>query len=212
MKITVWTTVVDNYFPDLCALSLPNHEAYAKRIGADFRVISDRIYPEWHPTYEKVQIYELGKDSDWNIHIDADLLLAPTFDRREIFTRDTIHWYSIYDPGLYFACDQDFAEDGRRIGVCSSFLMVPKSCHALWTPFNIPYAEALKGINQPHGIDDYCFSKNFAKHHLPGEFIFTEDDDTSLVEHLGVGGVKVKDNWNEVIIYKAQQFLAQWKD
>ena len=42
MKKTVYTLCVDQYMPDLCALTLPNHAEYAERIGADFQIITKR--------------------------------------------------------------------------------------------------------------------------------------------------------------------------
>lgn len=78
MKKVVWTLLVNDYFPELAAITAPNHQEYARAIGAEFRRITERRYPEWHPTYEKVQTFELGRDADWNIHIDADLMVAPT--------------------------------------------------------------------------------------------------------------------------------------
>lgn len=208
MKKIVWTLLVDGYFPELAAITVPNHEAYAKKIGAEFRCIETRNYPEWHPTYEKVQIYQLGQDSDWNIHIDADLMVGPSMlDVTEVPPHH-ISYYSIYDPALYFAPDVYFARDGRRIGICSAFIAVPSSCHDLWEPFDVPYEVALQGINKPHGIDDYCFSRNFAKYGLKGCFFPYPDEriDDHII-HLGVGG-EANPETRDSILKRAREFAA----
>lgn len=208
MNKTLYTLCVNDYVPDLCELTLPNHKAYADKIGADFVVINERKYPEWHPTYEKVQIWELGVDSDWNIHVDADILIHPSMpDVTENYPINQIRWYSIYDASRYFACDRHFARDQRKLGICSSFLAVPSLCHELWEPFTCSYEEALKGINKPHGIDDYCFSRNFAKYGMQGSFFFDTDGAVNQIVHLEVGG----DCQNREAVQKAREILNTWK-
>lgn len=207
MRKVVYTLAVDNYFPELCALTFPNHEAYAKKIGAEFKVISERKFPEWHPTYEKLQIFELGRENDWNVHIDADILVSPKFwdvtDQRP----DVAHMFSVYDPALYFRPDKYFARDGRQIGVCSAFCAVSQMCHDFWTPFETPYEETVKGINKPHGIDDYCFSRNLARYALKMQLLFDKDEDTHLVKHLSVGGVPTD---KEGVLRDAHEILDRW--
>lgn len=211
MRKVVYTLCVDNYFPELSALTLPNHAAYAARIGAEFIILNERKYPEWHPTYEKVQIHALGSHNDWNIHIDADMLISDSlWDVTERLNPFTIGHYSIYDPRFYFKADEYFLRDGRLIGICSAFMAVPKACHDLWTPFDIPYEKALEGINKPHGIDDYRFSQNFARYGLKGDFFLGPDDDPTLyLEHLGVGGA-VNDENRAKVIQQAHEVLKRW--
>ena len=209
MKKTVYTLCVNNYCPELCSLTLPNHKEYADRIGADFVVITDRKYPEWHPTYEKVQIWDLGKENDWNIHIDADILVSPDlWDVTEGKPLWQIGWYSLYDASLYFKCDRVFARDRRQAGICSSFLAVPTLCHELWEPFACSYQEALTGINKPHGIDDYCFSLNFARYGMQGAFFFEHDGDLNKIVHLEVGG-DCSDQHS--VVQRAKEILDTWK-
>lgn len=211
MRKIVWTLLVNDYFPELAAITVPNHEAYAKSIGAEFRCITAREYSEWHPTYEKVQIHKLGQDVDWNIHIDADLMIGPSMLDVTLLPPYHIGYYSIYDPALYFAPDVYFARDGRRIGICSAFISVPSSCHDLWEPFNVPYEVALRGINKPHGIDDYCFSRNFAKYGLKGTFFpYPTDNIEDHVLHLNVGG-KCDSKQQELILKKAREFESTHK-
>lgn len=68
-KKTVFTLNVDGYAPEITALTYPLIEAYAEKIGADFHIISERKFPEWPVTYEKLQIFELAREmgNDWNI-------------------------------------------------------------------------------------------------------------------------------------------------
>jgi hypothetical protein len=201
LRKAVWTLATDNYFPELCDISLPNHAAFAEKIGAEFHVISERAFPEWYATYEKVQIFERGKGYDWNIHIDADLLVSPDMPDPTLNNQGQVGWYSIYDAALYFKADRFFSRDGRRTGICSAFLAVPYLCHDIWEPFSCGYEEALKGINKPHGIDDYCFSRNFAKYGLRGDWVCSSEH----VHHVGLGG-NTKDF---VALERAKDWLAK---
>jgi hypothetical protein len=210
LKKCVYTLCVDNYFPELCELTLPNHKAYADKIGADFKLITDRKNPEWPATYEKTQIFESGGDYDWNIHIDADILVHP--DMWDVTSEDlsTVKYYSIYDPRLYFPPNVYFLRDARLIGICSAFMAVPKWCHDLWEPFQLPFEIAKQGIQRVHGIDDYCFSVNFAKYGLKGDFFFEgETPPIWYINHLEVGGDV--GNRKEEILKLAQSVLLSWK-
>ena len=208
----MYTLCVDNYFPELCELTLPNHEAYAKKIGADFKLITERENPSWPPTYEKTQIHRYSYENAWNIHIDADMLIHP--DMWDITNDDlsTIVYYSIYDPRLYFPANPYFLRDGRLIGICSSFLAVPNWCSDLWQPFapEITFDMARQSVERIHGIDDYCFSINFAKYGLKGRYIFGGDNPPIwYVQHLEVGG-DCGDR-KEEIVKKAKELLASWE-
>jgi len=207
----VYSLCVDNYFPELCAITFPNHEAYAKKIGADFKLITERRNPDWPPTYEKTQIF-FEQNYDWNIHIDADILIHPNMHDVTNEDLSTIVYYSIYDPRLYFPANPYFLRDGRLVGICSSFMAVPSWCQDLWEPFSIPFEHAKKGLERVHGIDDYCFSINFAKYGLKGRFMF-EGDTPPLwyVQHLEVGGDFTDEDRKEEILKLAKNIVSSWE-
>jgi hypothetical protein len=79
IKKTIYTLNIDDYAPEICALTYPLIQAYARKIGADFQVIRERKFPDWPVVYEKLQIHELGQrdSNDWNIYIDSDTLINP---------------------------------------------------------------------------------------------------------------------------------------
>lgn len=211
LKKCVYTLCVDNYLPELCELTLPNHEAYAKKIGADFKLITERRNPDWPPTYEKTQIFYDSFENDWNIHIDADMLVHPNMPDVTSEDLTSVVYYSIYDPRLYFPANPYFLRDGRLIGVCSSFIAVPNWCKDLWEPFHpqVTFDMAKQGVQRVHGIDDYCFSINFAKYGLKGRFMFEgETPPLWYVQHLEVGGVC--DNKDE-IIQRAKEIVSTWE-
>ena len=75
MKKTLFTLNINNYEPDITALTFPLMKRYAEKIEADFHVITERkITTTEFAGLEKFQIYELGREmkNDWNIFVDPD--------------------------------------------------------------------------------------------------------------------------------------------
>ena len=58
-KKTLYTLVINDYAPQIRAITFPLMKHWAAKIGADFHVIDSRQWPEYHITYEKFQLYEL---------------------------------------------------------------------------------------------------------------------------------------------------------
>ena len=78
IRKTVWTLNVGpgpgkRYAPEVCSLTYPLLEGYARKIGADFRIIQERKFPEWPVVYEKLQIHELAKGGRYCNRCNAKL-------------------------------------------------------------------------------------------------------------------------------------------
>ena len=73
----VHVIALNNWQPELCAITIPNLKAYANRIGADFNLIAEPKFPGFPANYERFQIYEAGKEYYWNLNIDADTIMHP---------------------------------------------------------------------------------------------------------------------------------------
>ena len=102
-KTAVWVVAVDNYLPELCAITFPNLQQFAKSIDAEFNVITDRKFKDFPPSYEKLQIHELGKDYEWNILIDADIIIHPDFpDPRIRVGKNNLGAYYEFDLRIAF--------------------------------------------------------------------------------------------------------------
>jgi hypothetical protein len=168
MAKVIWAVRVNNYQPELCKVTFPTIEAYAKRIGAEFRAITERRWPSASPAYEKLQAFYLGAGNDWNIILDADILVKDGMhDVTAAVPPDHVASWMCYDPAHEFPPDEYFYRDGRRIGVATSFLAVPAACHDALTPFPDDEIEARKGsIKRPFIMDEYCVSRNVARYGL----------------------------------------------
>src|SRR3989344_5319340 len=171
MKKCVHTIVIDNWFPSMCAITLPLLRAYAQRIGADFNIISKTKFPDFPPNYEKMQIYELGKDYDWNIYIDADMVVDP--EKMPDFTlQDPKFFYyesRLSDLNTSYSPHQYFLRDGRNFGVSDCFLVTSKLNHDLWTPTDMSFFEAKKYCKLGgRAVSEFIINLNIARFNLEG--------------------------------------------
>ena len=178
-KKTVFTLNVDGYAPEITALTYPLIEAYADKIDADFHIISERKFPEWPVTYEKLQIYRLAQEmeNDWNIYIDSDALIHPdTPDLTKLLSRDTVAHYGKDVAPVRWKSDKYFERDGRHFGTGNWLTVASDLCLDLWRPLDdLTPAQAISNIfptvfervsgvvNRPHLIDDYTLSRNIAR-------------------------------------------------
>lgn len=174
---TIWTLNIDDYAPEITELTYPLIERYADKIGAEFHVITERCFPDWPVVYEKLQINQLGRDSDWNIYLDGDALVHPDlFDITELLPRDTILHWGRDVAGNRFSYDKYFRRDGRHIGSCNWFTVASNWCLDLWEPlYDLTFSEAVANItptnaetrsrviDPAHLIDDYTLSRNIAR-------------------------------------------------
>lgn len=181
MKKALWTLAIDDYPHEITDITFPLLKLHAFKIGAEFNVISQRKFPPaFPPVYEKFQIYELGKDYDWNLYIDADALIRPDlFDVTSMVHKDTVV-FTGKDMSLNrFRADKYFLRDGRFIAEGNWFAAGSDWCLDLWHPlddmtldeakaniFPTP-GEITSGLIDPlHLLDDYLVSRNISRFSL----------------------------------------------
>lgn len=148
MKKTLWTVNVNNYAPEVTELTYPLLKRYAKKCGADFEVITERKFPDWPVTYEKLQVHERGRDSDWNMVIDGDTVIHPDFfNVTEHLDPDTVCHNANDLASNRWKYDQYFRRDGRNIGSCNWFTVGSNLCLDLWRPLDdLTLEQALENI------------------------------------------------------------------
>lgn len=179
LRKTLFTLNVGNYAPEITELTYPFLKRYAEKIGANFVIIDKRQFPEWPLLYEKLQIYELGKDNDWNIYVDSDCLIHPDlFDITEMIPENTVLNYGVDFANIRFKYDDYFRRDGRHIGSGNFLTVASHLCREVWEPLTdmtkeeamknikIAHFEELTGHEQGYNIDDYVISRNIAKYGL----------------------------------------------
>lgn len=177
MKKIIYTLNIGDYAPNILEITRPPLEAYADKIRADIFEITERKYPEFGVTYEKIQIYDLAKEhkAEWNYYIDGDALIHPDFyDVTLLLHKDTIcHNAKDFAPHRWHY-DQYFLRDGRHIGSGNWFTVASDWCLDLWHPIELSPEEAEAnitpilmeqsgGTTARHLIDDYVLSRNIAR-------------------------------------------------
>lgn len=195
MKKVVFTLAIGDYPHEITDLTYPWLKFYARKIGAEFVEIKDRKFEEagWGVTYEKHQIWDLGKDNDWNIFLDADALILPElFDVTSMVGKEYVVFAGQDMSAARFRPDRYFLRDGRYIGACSWFVVTSDWTHDLWRPLDdLKPSEACEnifptrheigtiGIKPEKLIEDYSLSRNIARFGL---------------KHTTVEDIKVKFN------------------
>jgi hypothetical protein len=177
MTKTIFLLDIDNFAPELKKITLPFIQLYAERIGANIHFITERKFPQWPVTYEKLQIYELAKEfkSDFNLYIDLDTLIHPECPDFTIYLpKGTIAFHASDVSHIRFRTDDYFLRDGRYIAPGNWFMIASDLCLDLWRPLDLSLEEILNNINptpkeikngitREHLIDDYVLASNISR-------------------------------------------------
>lgn len=147
----------------MCEVTLPLLRNYADRIGAEFNLITERRYPDFPPTYEKVQVHDHGKGADWNILIDADLVVSADAPDMTLRNPTMVLTQSQFFADSMFLIDQYFLRDGRNLGLAGGMVVTSKFTHDLWIPLEFGFDVASQRSRRMHILDEYCISRNMAK-------------------------------------------------
>jgi hypothetical protein len=230
---TIFLLNIDNKFaPEITRLTYPFIRCYAEKIGANIHIITERKYPDWPITYEKIQIYDLARSigSEWNIYIDSDALLHPEFlDITRHVSRDTVVCYSWDVADTRWKSDDYFERDGRHIGWGNWFAVASSLCIDLWHPLDITLEEALEnirptpnevkaGVTPGHLIDDYTLSRNVARFGLKFKTIkqiWKECGlDNPMVQHQYTMTMKEQAESHRKLIetWGVESYLDRWKE
>ena len=222
IKKTVYTLNIDNFAPGICALTYPLIKYWANKIGADFHIITERKFPDYPVTYEKLQIYELGQEhkNDWNIYIDSDALVHPeTLDWTVFLPKDTVSHNGKDFANIRWRYDKYFLRDGRHIGSCNWNTIASDWCIDLWKPLDISADEAISNIfpivhehntiiTKEHLIDDYALSRNIARYGLKvktlSEIIDERLPNSEFYWHIYTDGIEDK-------VKQMKEVLDRWK-
>ena len=166
-----------NYNKNITNITYPYMKSYANKIDADFKIITERKFPEEPVNIEKFQLYELSKDYDWTIFIDADAIIHPNCpDVTEVYNKDVVifNGYDLYP--LRFKPNNYTRRDKRNIGAGTWFTAFSDWTRHLWKPYENPreyvnqiypiHKEINFGYFPEHILDDYLVSRNVAKYGL----------------------------------------------
>jgi hypothetical protein len=209
---------INNFFPELFALTYPTIESYAQRYGYEINIISERKFPDYPIHYEKFQVFEDGKEALINILCDADMLIHPQFpDMTTHCKRDSIAFNDNYHLSTKYHVDRIpyFMRDGRDVGIATNFVVTSDWTHDAWEPIplsakdieSLAKKEVTEDGNQRgwgHYADEFAISFNMAKYGLKYTGVTWEDWMRPYLIHTGTG------DKNEALNL-ARKTLAEWE-
>ena len=126
MRKVIHVVNINDFFPELFALTSPTIRSYAERNGYMINMITERKFPDYPINYEKMQGYEDGKDAEVNILCDADMLIHPEFpDVVTRLRRDSIAFNDNYNISYKYHVERIpyFMRDGRDVGIATNFVV-----------------------------------------------------------------------------------------
>jgi len=211
-KTMMYVVRVNNYWPELCELTLPNLKRYANKIGAEFVEITKRKFPDFPPTYEKLQVYEMGMNNMWNILIDADFLLHPlTPDFRAYLNPKVVGIDYGYRASVYLDTnDKYFQRYGANQGLATGLVVTHNIVHDLWTPLEFEWEEARTRLQREFIIDEYCLSRNLARFGLKFIGLFQEKPESRAKWLIHLGSEEKTSDEKQKVIDKAKSLLKEW--
>ena len=177
MTKTIFLLNIDDFEPEITRITYPFIRLYADRIGAEIFIISERKFPDWPVTYEKLQIHELGKKigSDWNLYIDSDTLIHPECPDFTLYLpMGTVSFHAPDESTVRFKTNDYFLRDGRYLAPGNWFTIASRLCLDLWRPLEVEPDQAIgqifpsvnekaHGIKAEHLIDDYALACNISR-------------------------------------------------
>ena len=194
---------INNFFPELFALTSPTIRSYAERNGYMINMITERKFPDYPINYEKMQVYEDGKDAEVNILCDADMLIHPQFpDVTTFLQRDSIAFNDNYNISWKYHVDRIryFMRDGRDVGIATNFVVSSDWTHDVWEPLSLSQkdiedlakkentdAGGADGRGWGHYADEFALSYNMAKYGLKYTGVTWEDWMRPWLIHTGTG-------------------------
>jgi len=217
MKKLIHVVNINNFFPELFALTYPTIKDYAEKHDYMINLITERKFPDYPLHYEKFQVYEDGKEAQVNILCDADMLIHPEFpDVVSRLRRDSIAFNDNYNISYKYHVERIpyFMRDGRDVGIATNFVVTSDWTHDAWEPIplsakdieSLAKKEVTEDGNQRgwgHYADEFAISFNMAKYGLKYTGVTWEDWMRPWLVHTGTGN---KQESLEI----ARRTLAQW--
>ena len=219
MRKLIHVVNINDFFPELFALTYPTIRSYAERNGYMINMITERKFPDYPINYEKMQVYEDGKNAEVNILCDADMLIHPEFPEvTEFLKRDSIAFNDNYNISWKYHVDRIryFMRDGRDVGIATNFVVSSDWTHDVWEPLSLSQKDiedlakkentdtgGADGRGWGHYADEFALSYNMAKYGLKYTGVTWEDWMRPWLIHTGTG------DKNEAL-HMARQTLEQW--
>lgn len=192
-KACVHVVVINNWFPELCALTLPLIEEWASNIKADFNLITKPKFEGWPANYERFQIWEQGREYFWNINIDADFIVNPELEDVTDNDPAIVRAEAYMNASTFFHENHYFLRNGRNVGMSDNFILSSQWTHDVWTPLDMTYDEAkLHCIRDPRQVSEFAVTLNIARFGLKCSGAVKDKSKLYHIQSTGSGMDKAK--------------------
>lgn len=192
----ICTLNLDNHQPEVTAITYPTIEAYAHKIGADFKVITEERY-KYSKTANKFGIRDYSGLYDWYLYIDSDTIVNPDapdwtafLDMQDVLFNALDPSPIRFAPSIYNKRHRSYRGACTWLVGCSDWTL-----DDLWTPYasEREYRECQANIfpcshelnsgccDAAHLCDDYKLTENLAR------FGLTTQTVKDLYPKLGLG-------------------------
>jgi len=181
-KLLITLNVDGKYAPEVVRLTQPFQAQYAKKIGAEYHIITERKFEHTGLplNVEKFQLHKIAPEFDYTLFVDADAWISPDApDFFEMFNDKSVVFFNGIDNRLdRFAASQYSRRSNARVGACTWFVGCSDWTAAdLWAPpddwaalintIQTLWCEAKTGqCKREHLIDDCQLSDNIARYGL----------------------------------------------
>jgi len=190
-KACIHTVVINNWFPELCELTLPLIEKWANNIGADFNLITTPMFEGYPPNYERFQIWEQGREYQWNINIDADFIVDPSLEDVTDNDPAIVRAEAYMIASTFFYSNKYFLRDGRNMGMSDNFILSSSLTHDVWTPLGMSYDAAKEHcILDPRQVSEFAISLNIARFGLKASGCIKDKSKLYHIQSTGCGQSK----------------------
>jgi hypothetical protein len=181
MKKLLVTLDIGDYDRDITSLTFPHMQKYAKNIGADFHIITERKFPDFDINLEKFQLYDICLDYNWTIFLDADCLINPKgTDLTKLVENDRIIISSYNNPKHHFYPENIEEQYNLNYYAPFFFLVFHKNSKNCVKPYEnaLDYCKYINIESQNKEFLNYLSSKNISKNLISSswfldEFLFT---------------------------------------
>ena len=178
-----------NYPKEITDLTFPYIKEYSKNINADFKIITERKYPELPIPMEKFQLYNVCNNYEWTIFLDADVLVNPkTIDFTKVIEKNVVIVSEYLD--IFNSKDPQF----QTKNVMNKYnLDIHSPFHFL--AFNISQKNVVKPWDNPLQYKNYInITNGMKKNNTKQEWHLDEFFLATNIVKYGISTISLKDD------------------
>jgi len=202
MKKLLVTLNIDDYDKEITELTFPHMREYAKNIGADFHIITERKFPDLDINLEKFQLYDISLNYDWVIFLDADCLInSKGIDLTTLAEEDRVLIAKYNPPTHHFHPENIEGQYNLKYYAPFFFLVFHKNSRDCVKPYKNPlnyceyinmeskneefinYLSNKKSLNPSWFLDEFLLTLNLHKYNIKTASLQEDFPELNITAH-----------------------------